>query len=841
MPFNITVNEETLDMSQQITSFADQMPHWKYEVDSPMESTYGICDNSDDDLGNFFARPIKTQTYTWSPTGTLFEKFNPWNDFFNNPRVINRISNFMNLRCKLHVKFILNGNGFHYGRALASYIPLHNIDNVTQDRAFFVQDIVAASQRPKIFLDPTKSKGGDLVLPFFWYNNNLSIPDTEWSEMGDIIIHEINALKHANGASDAVNISVFVWAEDVVLSIPTSAEPGSLAPQSGDEYGDGVISRPMGILSRVAGSLVSAPVIGLYARAAQMGASAVSNVAQLFGYSRPNVVEDIVPYRPVYMGNMVNTMYPDTATKLTLDPKQELTVDPRTMGLGSDDEMTVKSIAMRESYYIQFPWATSNVTEDLLFTTKVTPIVFDTLSNNGNTELHFPACCFATLPFAKWRGTMKFRFQIVASAYHKGRIKIVYEPYQVASNEYNTNFTHIVDLAKQRDFSVDIGWGQPRSFCDTQPSNLGTQLPYLRDGTTFGTPSTVNNQINGYLSVYVVNELTTPNSDINNDISVNVYTSMCDDFEVAEPTSLGINLLSVFAEPQSGFEFQSGTESRDSQDLTQPDGDRNLDEDKPQGLPVQHTLAPKLEPTDHTMDVFYGDPITSFRQLLKRYNYYGTYGPSSADLQVFSLTLPNFPSYRGYDPDGAYNAATPVDPTPYNYFNTTLLNYISVAFGARRGGLRWKMAALSPRDRSTQMSVTRNPSGTGTINVFEENVILDISNSNNNQRASQFQDFIPVGMDGLHTTTTKNNPVLEYELPFYDTVRFYPAKRVTDIEVTELYATHEVDLITESLGIEYTAVPAYVATGEDFMLAFYLGPPIFYLYVDPDPSTTVAT
>jgi hypothetical protein len=275
-----------------------------------------------------------------------------------------------------------------------------------------------------------------------------------------------------------------------------------------------------------------------------MGASAMANVAQLFGYARPNDISDIKPLRPAYMGNMANTMIPDSATKLTLDPKQELTVDPKTMGLGSDDEMTVKSIAMRESYYVKFNWPTAAATEDLLWTSRVTPVVWDELSINGQTEYHFPATCFATLPFAKWRGTMKFRFQIVASAYHKGRLKIVYDPYLQVTNEYNTNFTHIVDLAKQRDFSVDIGWGQPQSFCKTD-SPVDSPLPYSTSGP-FGTPSTANNDFNGYISVYVVNELTTPNSDVNNDIEVNVYVAMCDDFEVVEPTSLLTASLSVF-------------------------------------------------------------------------------------------------------------------------------------------------------------------------------------------------------------------------------------------------------------------------------------------------------
>ena len=101
---------------------------------------------------------------------------------------------------------------------------------MTVDRAFFIQDVVQASQRPHVYLDPTLSQGGELTLPYFWYKNYLSIPNSEWSSMGQMIIHGMQPLKHANGADDNVTISVFAWAEEMCLSVPTSIAPGTLSP-----------------------------------------------------------------------------------------------------------------------------------------------------------------------------------------------------------------------------------------------------------------------------------------------------------------------------------------------------------------------------------------------------------------------------------------------------------------------------------------------------------------------------------------------------------------------------------------------------------------------------------
>ena len=147
-------------------------------------------------------------------------------------------------------------------------------------------------------------------------------------------------------------------------------------PQATDEYGTGPISRPAGIVAKAAGALSKVPGIGMYALATQMAASTVSGIASMFGYSRPITLADIQPYKPTYLGNMANTNVPDTSQKLTLDAKQELTVDPRVMGLGSTDEMTIKSIAQRESFLTQFGWAVSDSAETLLWNSEVSPVLW---------------------------------------------------------------------------------------------------------------------------------------------------------------------------------------------------------------------------------------------------------------------------------------------------------------------------------------------------------------------------------------------------------------------------------------------------------------------------------
>jgi hypothetical protein len=824
--FNVTINEESLESQYQNISFSDQTPQWNYTVDSMPDNTFRIADTDDAMLENFFSRPIKIRSYNWATGTNLFETFNPWQDFFENTRVLNRITNFNLLRCKLKVRIMLNGNGFHYGRAIASYTPLHNLDSFTKDRSFFIEDVVAASQRPHVYLDPTTSQGGTLTLPFVWYENALRIPSQEWREMGDIIIHGMQNLKHANGATDSVTVSVFAWAEEVSLSIPTANEPGALSPQMGevftpqvkDEYGSGPISRPAGVVAKAAGALSKVPGIGMYARATELAASAVSSIATMFGYSRPVELADIVPFKPVYLGNMANTNVPDTSNKLTLDAKQELTIDPRVMGLGMKDEMTIKSIAQRESFLTQFLWAVAYSTETLLWNTEVSPVLWNTISGSPD-ELHFPACCFAALPFRRWRGTMKFRFQIVASAFHKGRLKITYDPSYPRTNEYNTNYTHIIDLAKERDFTIDIGWGHEKSLINHRvpgvnpppygPSALGA------DPLNFG---------NGILSVYVVNELTVPNSTANNDIEVNVFVSMGDDFEVFDPNSSDIQDL-VWFQPQTGEVF-SPQMAEMNQSESHPDADLTKNEDEPMKMEASDTMAVPLSDQDHTICVYYGDPVTSFRQCLKRYNWHSAITPVTIGTKYLTVRNNDFPYYRGYAPGAIHQTIIPAAATPYNYCKMTLLNYVTPAFTCIRGGLRWKYLRTGGIPTETSLMQLRRVAEEPAGYVHTENAAITQGSGNKFDRVRQAEIEIPHTWDGAVATTTQQNPVLEAEMPFHSNLRFFPAKAANKTSSIAFNAYHELTTVWDTSTADSALIHCYSSVGEDFNLGFFTGAPV---------------
>lgn len=533
---NSNVHMTMQDTSQEVLHFDSNMPGWASTLKSGQDPTMHVAQTSDTNDA-FLGRPVKILTETWQVGSDLHLTFDPWSLFFNNSKVINRVAHFKNLRATLHVKFQLNGSPFYYGRLMASYNPLPNTDQFTQAREFVQQDKIAASQRPKVFLDPTTNQGGELICPFIWPKNTLDIPTSEWDKMGNITIFTLNSLQHANELTDPVTITAYAYCSDYDLSTPTSQLPDTIVPQmaNGDEYG--IVSGPAHTLANWSGKLSNAPIIGKYARATQMASNAISGIASLFGFSKPRELSLTKQHitADIEFGLTNN---PDHSTSLALDSKKEITVDPTVTGAGSEDEMALVPLACKESYLTSFPWSTESFSDTHLFSVRVRPTQGDaTIQGTGLIEeIHMTPSSWVSLPFEYWTGSMDFRFQIVCSAYHRGRLRFVWDPDYYSGNDYNVNYSQIVDISNARDIKIRVGWGQTTTYLPVSPV-LGTGASQiLFPSFSFPAPYTSREDwSNGTLSVFVVNELTTPAAS-GSTIGINVFTNMTDDFEVAGPT-----------------------------------------------------------------------------------------------------------------------------------------------------------------------------------------------------------------------------------------------------------------------------------------------------------------
>lgn len=856
-------------LSQNV-QFMDANPAYDYRVEGEDDPTRACADMSDAQLGSFFERPILIGEYQWGPGMAFFHQFNPWDLFFNDSRNVNRLANYNLMRARLCIKFVVNGNGFYYGRLLASYNPLPAFDQITLNRGLVDVDCIGESQKPHIYINPTECQGGSLCVPFVHYQNALRVPDSQWSEMGVVTVRTLNLLKNVNVGpmpGQELTVSVFAWAEGVELSVPTASNPLTITPQSeevvvpqSDEYGETPVSKTATAVARVAGKLTNIPFIGKFARATQIGAGAVGDLGRLFGFSRPPIIDPIQVYVPRYVGGLANVNTPDAVNKLSLDVKQEVTVDPAVTGVSSADEMSLVALAKRQSYYTTFQWQTAGNPNSgpgsKLFQTQVMPTVYQKENTGAHTEYHLMPCGMVALPFKYWGGSMEFRFQVVSSNFHRGRLRIVWDPRSMdgggSSTGYNTMYTRIVDIADMRDFTFKVGWGREYSFLPVRnPMKLRDGLPVPSFASGSSAPAILQDVFgNGTLSVFVVNDLTTPNPDgsVDASVEVNVFVNMCDDARFAAPTPAALENISYFR-PPAPVAVPQVLEIN-------PESDEQVAEvqlSAPDSTDVVTEVGASGSTDDHTMDVFFGEQIVSIRELLKRYCLHsgivsGSFSSFESNGMTLNLRQPDFPYYKGYCPDGPQQSTSGA----FAYSHMTYLNYFTPCFVGYRGGIRWKY--LASRNASLVTNTAEQANATSLLDVFGSvtrsdgvtqslvtygsyepyfygsgsSIFRNISFTNQqNTFAHQIMEGCGSGAGGLHVTPAQLNPSLEVELPFYTNRRFFNARRINVVDTRSLSdenpPVHELQVTGAKC-----AIMGYVAAAEDFSLSFFMGVPVMF-------------
>jgi len=502
----------------------DNTPTWGMEVPTNRDFSYRIAATSDGP-GAFLVRPVKIYDFNWDINSGVALTINPWDLFFSDARVLARVENFKNITSDLVIKVVLNGSAFHFGELIMCYQPIPQNDELFINNLVTDESLVNMSQMPHMYIKACEGQGGELTLPFLYPKNAVNVASREWDRLGKLHIRSVVPLGHVNGSTEPITVTIFAMAKNVDLSTPTGCNVGYF--NESDEY-----MKPSVIATNVAkasGYLSDVPIVGKYMRSTELFASAMGKMFNAFGYSKPRTVADITLVRSQVGFELASTNIGDPMPVLAFDAKKEVNVDPRSVGLGSGDEMAIVPIAKRESYINTIFWDSSQPPETHLMSYCVTPMQ-GRLSSDSS--YYLTASAFVSAPFMYWKGSQNFRFSVISSRMHRGRLRFVWDPIvNRAGNSgvYNTNYSVILDISEVTDKTIRIGWGQEMAFLPVE--GLLT-IPNFSE-TEF---TNRNMFANGVLSVYVVNELTCPAS-TPTEVGIRVCTFMDDDFELMCPDS----------------------------------------------------------------------------------------------------------------------------------------------------------------------------------------------------------------------------------------------------------------------------------------------------------------
>jgi hypothetical protein len=778
-------------------------------------------------LGEFLSRPVAINSFSWAEGSTtpLQANFRPWTLFFNTPSIKNKLSNFARLRCKLHLRFVVNASPFYYGAMRVNYCP---IDGGDRDTYVTPGDQIKFSQMPGDFLYPADMSSFEMELPFLWPQSWLDIGDiASFTRMGRLTYLLYSTLRSANGATSSnVNITCYAWASEVELAGLTSG----LALQ-GDEYDtEGLISGPATAIANVAGKLKSAPIIGDMARATEMGAKLVGGVASLFGYSNPPVVHDAQPFFPKSFHGFATTEIGVPLDKLTIDPKNEVTVDKTVTGAPSRDELVISDMAARKCFVTGTLWTDAYAPGTQLIVVPVTPRCYQSTAATSQNLIHQTPSALVASMFSQWRGSMIYTLRFVKSRYHTGRVQISWDPDQVpGTNSETTTVTRIVDLQTETEVEFVIPYKAQTPWLQT------TGFPTNWAITPAGAITYNEFAHNGAIKVTVLNELTGPSS--SQQIDILVFQRAGPDIQFAVPNDL-----------PSTYSFLS----------IQSD---NYDDTSVSQLTDVAPIA--VAPT--VVAVTTGETIASLRTILHRSSlhhigYMGDAGNNPAAFPLRQLYqhvnyIPRFPTDIGFTQNGVNQALSLVPSTAqYQYGPMHPLNWITNCFAGYRGGIvhHYNIVAngqalpdslSAVRDPRTHILFpgTRAPNrysqGNGTIygNELSSFTQLNIGGTT----------IIPSGQRGMGLTNTNTQSALSVITPQYSRWKFRPAYVVgrdtigsgNEIESVRVNVMSRGGMSTAATDDGWPVLYVYMAGAVDFDPIFFIAVPTMYEFSRRTPVT----
>jgi len=775
---------------------------------------------TDAHLSEFLSRPTKIATVTWTENlgaGNI-ATISPWQLFFQTTSIKNKLEGFGYIRCKLHLKFTINASQFYYGSIGAFYTPMRDVvqDTTGSTYGYAPGFQVLQSQKPHVWLDPQTTSTALMELPFLYNRNFLNACSlAEMTGMGKIDLTQYAALRSANGVTTTgVNIVIYAWATDVELTGLTAN--GVL--QSKREYvGNGQISGPASTIANVASRMTDIPVIGPFAKATEMAAGALGGIASMFGFTNVPNVKDVEPMKSLAFHTLASSEISEPINKLGLQPKQEISVASQHVGDPTADALHITNFVQRESFLCGSLWTTTSNEDTILFTSQVTPQLYEK-SITGN-HIYDTPMSYISRMFGYGRGDIIFRFKVIKTQYHRGRLSISWDPNQLTSTGMpgygNPRVQNIIfDLEDDDSIEVRVPYMQQLPFIKFRDGATGVNGPFWSNGSS---PSLTGPEgsANGTIQVRVVNRLTAPEA--SSDVDLLVFVRAAENFEYAGPAEIRDKTFMVL---QSKKEFVLGN--------------------------------PSVSDSDAYNEIF-GEKIISLRQLLHRQSKAWTQViPKDADWagnqMYFHIPFQRLPRPYGYTALGLSRADGTIVPASnfgFNYVRVHPITWVKSCFLGYKGSTNWTFNTVFNAGGTTQAlmstAVCRKPEVTRRL-PYAYSTNSTNSTSRLMRNFNTGDDIDNQGASGMALTNQYTQSGLSVNLPYYTRFKFQINNNNFDSSTTDSTRDEKnLDWFEYTLkrGVDtsgatdaYVMVDIFVGTGPDFDVVFFINCPV-YTYLPP--------
>jgi len=526
---------------QELTTFQDSDQTMREIVPfcNKLHARLRACDEVHSDIKRILERPTLLPPLVWNAThekGTIIGYYNLPHDILAYTNKLIKLAGFQYWKADCVFRIHLVSQTFQAGRVWVCFDPYRS-----QRGGNIASNLTQFLCLSGVSLDPSQPLPVDFRVPFssilaMWNTN-------KQSTAGQLIFVVQNKLSSAS-TSESTTIQVSAWFDEVELSMPSAnavyVAQGNFEREQ-DQAAKGSISTGFAKVSEIAGEIMHIPLIQHIATPVYWATKAASKLAKAFGFAKPN--NDVAPIRTISQPGATITNFDNISNALSLTHSAKYCIDQTSNFTAEVDEMDISYIVSNMTIVSTLNWAKSSIATTNLGTIPVfpglSPVVIAASGDQFYESYDVGPMAYVASMFGQWGGTLKFKFELVGTALHSGRLAIVYYPFYdsltlPAFNALGDNYNIMWDVASNPQISFEIPHTAQTPYLLNYIDTIDLATLITASSSTAEAAMALRTHTNGLIGIYVVNPLVAPDT-VASTVQINIWAGGGRDLTFAEP------------------------------------------------------------------------------------------------------------------------------------------------------------------------------------------------------------------------------------------------------------------------------------------------------------------
>jgi hypothetical protein len=510
------------------------------------------------EVRDFLMKPVilAAGNFTTTDTYSTFPEFLSPNDILgsNNSMMGEKLRGYLGFRATTVLRLVVNATRFQQGRYNVQFVPTGGAivgatGNPRARVSAITSTLVQRIQLPHVEIDLNCDT--EAILKYKFNSAYGFFPMTSFTSATSAFsfgLFKIYPYSPLVAGSGSLTCGYTLWAsfEDVELISAAVPQSGRVftSVKSKNETDTEQVTSGMGPISsalmRVKGAadvFTRVPLLSSYASMTSWYSEILAGAASAFGWSRPINLEHSNRVTQNYLPYAANTDGPDNSFPLSYSYKNQV---GKAQGFsGTDiDEMDFSFLCTIPTFNSIIPWTTAQASGLALVNISVRPLgllVTRTVTAVGISDIG-PYQFISNL-FEQWRGSMVYKFKLVKTEFHSGRLAVSFSPCShdgtaIVPTLAQTAFLHrqIIDIRECNEFTFVV------PFISTSP--------YKK-----------SNDIIGTFVIHILDPLIAPDT-VSSSVGLILEHCMGADAEFAVPKKNNMQFVMGIA-PQSGDPFSN--------------------------------------------------------------------------------------------------------------------------------------------------------------------------------------------------------------------------------------------------------------------------------------------